>query len=95
MATDELLQEIRDLIARTEREIPRMEEEGDWLRAQELLFRLRTLYEDTNRHEDYEKYDEALKRVNHRVSLLSMYAPKRLHEMRNERVIELGEEPLG
>jgi carboxyl-terminal processing protease len=88
-------EEVQRVIALAEKEIPRVKAEENWLRAQELLFRLRTLYEDTDRHEEYQKYDEALNRVNHRVSLLSLYAPKQLHEMRNERVQQLGEEPLG
>jgi carboxyl-terminal processing protease len=88
-------EEIRRVIELTEQEIPRLKDDAEWLRAQELLFRLRTLFEDTDRHEAYQKYDQALNRVNHRVSLLSRYAPRQLHEMRNERVKQLGEEPLG
>lgn len=87
--------EIRQVIDMAKHEIPRVKAEENWLRAQELLYRLRTLYEDTDRQDEYRKYDEELNRVNHRVSLLSRYAPKRLHEMRNERAISLGEEPLG
>jgi carboxyl-terminal processing protease len=75
-------------------EIPQVKESGDWLRAQELLFRLRTLYDDTTRHEEYRRYDEQLEQVNHRVALLARYVPAKLHELRNRAAERLGEEPV-
>jgi carboxyl-terminal processing protease len=87
--------EVRRVIAMAESEIPKVKEREEWLYAQELLFRLRTLFEDTSRHADYQRFDEELNRVNHRVGLLSRYAPKRLHAMRNEAAVRRGDEPLG
>lgn len=86
--------DIAELIEWAQQEIPRVKESGDWLRAQELLFRLRTLYDDTNMHDQYELYDEQLEQVNRRVALLSRYAPRKLHELRSANLKRLGEEPL-
>lgn len=82
------------LIAWAEQQVPQVETRRDWLYAQELLYSLRTLYEDTERHADYQKYDDHLDRVNRRVSLLAMYSPKRLYDMQNERAIRHGDDPL-
>ncbi len=84
----------KHLIAWAEDQVPQVESKRDWLYAQELLYSLRTLYEDTNRHTEYQKYDDHLDRVNRRVSLLAMYAPKRLYDMQNERAVRHGDEPL-
>ncbi|MCH2162992.1 MAG: hypothetical protein MK085_14130, partial [Phycisphaerales bacterium] len=46
--------EIKQLIAEAEE---RGEQVNDWLLVQEVLFRLRTLHEDTGRHDAYEEYD--------------------------------------
>lgn len=82
------------LIAWAKDQIPQVEERRDWLYAQELLYTLRTLFEDTGRRADYQQYDEHLERVNRRVSLLAMYAPKQLFDMQNERLARHGNEPL-
>jgi carboxyl-terminal processing protease len=87
--------EIMDLVAWAEAEIPRAEEQRLWLDAQELLYLLRTFYEDTARRDEFDHYDSQLEAVNRRVALLAQYAPRRLHEMRNERRARIGEEPLG
>ena len=71
--------------------LPEVEAELDWLSAQELLFYLRTLYEDTSHYDDYKRFREELDAVNRRVSLLAQYAPKRLHELRVKRAERLGE----
>ncbi|MBL9121389.1 MAG: S41 family peptidase [Phycisphaerae bacterium] len=55
---------------------------GDWLLSQEVLFRLRTLYEDAGDRATFKKYAEALEKVNRRIGLLAQYAPKQLHELR-------------
>jgi len=62
--------------------LPGLEKEGEWLKAQELLFRLRTLYEDTGHVEDYKKANERLEWINHRLTLMLQYAPKRLYDLR-------------
>lgn len=76
-------------------QIPKVEAELDWLQAQELLFYLRTLYEDTGHVQDYKSYREQLDDVNRRVSLLAQYAPHKLHELRAQRALRLGDKPLG
>lgn len=73
--------------------VSQAEQEGDWLLAQELLFYLRTLYEDTTQLEQYREAKEELDAVNRRVSLLAQYAPRRLHELRVKRALRLDEEP--
>lgn len=85
--------EIAGIIEWASREIPAIKESGDWLRAQELLFRMRTLFDDTSRNADYRKYDEQLEQVNGRVGLLARYAPRQLHELRNRNLERLGEAP--
>lgn len=86
---------VKQVIARAERELPEVEASLDWLYAQEILFRLRTLYEDTSETELYERYKERLDAINRRVSLLARYVPERLHELRSLAAQRAGEEPLG
>jgi carboxyl-terminal processing protease len=75
-------------------EIPVAEQDEDWLYVQELVYRLRTLYDDTQERALYDMYDKQLKGVNRRVSLLQQYAPERLYELRQRLGERLGEEPL-
>ena len=84
---DEL--EIAEVVARARAAIPPARREGDWLYAYELLYRLNVLYEHTN------EYQEELDRVNQRLALLTHYAPRRLHELRERQAERFGEEPLG
>lgn len=86
--------EIQAVIAQALQAIPDVEEKGDWLRVQELLYRLRTLYEDTKAYEEYARFDNKLEMVNRRVSLLSRYAPRELHKLRTSVAERLGEEAL-
>jgi carboxyl-terminal processing protease len=88
-------QDVQKVIAWAQKRIPEVEAELDWLSAQELLYYLRTLYEDTNRFDDFQKYRDELNAVNRRVSLLAQYAPHQLHELRAKRAERLGEKPLG
>jgi carboxyl-terminal processing protease len=87
-------EDVRKIIRLAERRIPEVEQKRDWLLAQELLFRLRTLYEDTGAGEEFSRIDHELELVNRRVGLLALYAPERLHELRNQAAIRAGEEPL-
>lgn len=64
------------------------EDQGDWLMSNELFYRLNALYEE----EGYYKKD--LDRQNHRLIMIQMYAPERLWELRNERLVADGEDPL-
>jgi carboxyl-terminal processing protease len=87
--------EIMDLIGWAEDRVPEVERSREWLDAQELLYLLRTFYEDTDRRRQFQQYDDRLEAVNRRVGLLARYVPRRLHEMRNDRAIRMGEEPFG
>jgi len=87
--------EIMNLIGWAEDRVPRVERDRDWLDAQELLYLLRTFYEDTNRRTQFQRYNDRLEHVNRRVGLLARYVPRKLHEMRNDRAIRMGEEPFG
>jgi carboxyl-terminal processing protease len=81
--------EIAAVVARAKAQIPPARREGDWLYAYELLYRLNVLYE----HSD--EFQEELDRVNQRLALLTHYAPRRLHELRQRQAERFGEEPLG
>jgi len=54
----------------------------DLLLAQEVLFRLRTLHDEQADTAAFDRYDDALERVNRRIALLAQYAPRRLHDLR-------------
>lgn len=62
---------------------------GDWLFVQEILFRLRTLHEDTEFKEIHESYDRRLDEVNRRIGLLARYAPRSLHDLRGRQMARL------
>jgi carboxyl-terminal processing protease len=85
---------VEKIIDRATAALPEIEAERDWLHAQELLYRLRTLYEDTWQDDLYQRYDDELERVNQRVALLARYAPRRLHELRQQAAERAEEEPL-
>jgi carboxyl-terminal processing protease len=85
--------EVLTLVDKAKQQVAVAESGNDWLHAQELLFRLRTLYEDTSQTNQYQEYDAQLKKVNRRVAMLAQYAPRRLFELRNKLAIRLGQEP--
>ncbi len=78
-----------NVVQRAKAQIPVARREGDWLYAYELLYRLNVLYEHTG------EYEQELDRVNRRLALLTYYAPRQLHELRNRQAARFGEEPLG
>ena len=51
---------IKNVIVRAEKRLDEVEEAGNWLVTQELLYLLRTMYEDTDRVDSYDEYDEAV-----------------------------------
>ncbi|MCA9291045.1 MAG: S41 family peptidase [Phycisphaerales bacterium] len=63
--------------------VPRAEQGGDWLEAQELLYRLNILFDHSR------AFHDELDRVNQRVALLANYAPHRLYDMRKEQAARL------
>lgn len=85
-------EDILEIISRVERELPQKEAQSRWLEAQELAYRMRTLYDDTDRLDEYDRYDKRLTKINRRVSLLAQYAPRQLHAYRVRRAEELGED---
>ena len=76
------LPEIRDLIAKSEVAREDAAKAGDWLVAQEILFRLRTLHDETGDAASFRRYDALLDEVNKRITLLAQYAPRELWRLR-------------
>lgn len=80
---------IKSLIARADGVEAASRAEGDWLQVQEILFRLRTLHEDTSRKATHAAYDAQLEEVNRRIGLLARYAPRALYELRARNMARL------
>jgi len=78
LATDD----IATLLQRSELKAIEAESSGDWLLAQELLFRNRMLLDGADRQSDETRLNSALEKVNRRIGLLAQYAPHKLHELR-------------
>ncbi|MGI9012731.1 MAG: S41 family peptidase [Phycisphaerales bacterium] len=87
-------EQVKSVIEMAKAEIPKARESGDWLYQQELLFRLRTLFDDTSERGEYADYDHQLRDVNRRVSLLQQYAPHHLYDLRAALAARFGEEEL-
>lgn len=81
-------EKIVSLVARAEEAIHKAEQDGRWLDAQELLFRLNLIFDQDQR------YKEELKRTSNRLMMIRLYAPQRLHDMRNEQRARDGDDPL-
>ncbi len=64
-------------------------EAGDWLFVQEILFRLRTLHDETERIDEHDDLDRRLDEVNRRIGLLARYAPRALHDLRGRQFARL------
>ncbi|MDA0295023.1 MAG: S41 family peptidase [Planctomycetota bacterium] len=80
---------IMSLITRAEAVEDEARAEGDWLQVQEILFRLRTLHEDTAQKATHKRYDDQLEEVNRRIGLLARYAPRSLYELRSRNMARL------
>lgn len=74
--------QITRLMADAEAAAIEAEASGDWLLAQELLFRLRQVVERTDRVADQTRLSDALDELNRRIGLLAQYAPRQLWELR-------------
>lgn len=72
--------QIAELISRAESAAEDARRRGDWLAASELFYRLHLLVEERNR-----AYREGWRRELQRLSMIRLYAPERLWELRNER----------
>lgn len=67
------------LIARADKAAKAAEARGDWLTCSELFYRLDVLLDEQA------TYKPDVERQNHRLSMLRLYIPQRLWELRNER----------
>ena len=54
----------------------------DLLLEQEMLFRLKALFDDAGQKDKFRDFDRQLDQVNRRVSLVAEYAPRELHRLR-------------
>ena len=64
------------------------ENTGDWMIASELYYRLNAIYDQSG------QYKPQVDRLSRRLAMIRMYTPERLWEIRNERRIDEGLEPL-
>ncbi|MFI4897965.1 MAG: S41 family peptidase [Phycisphaerales bacterium JB059] len=78
---------IAPLLSRAERAARAAEARADWLIANELFFRLSSI-DDAN-----PTYKEDLDRLTKRLTMIRMYDPERLWELRNNRRLAEGEDP--
>lgn len=78
---------IERLVGKAEMAAMAAEQRGDWIIASELYARLDALFEDRRYKEDNE-------RLGRRLIMIRLYNPERLWELRNERRVAEGEEPL-
>lgn len=80
--------DVKKLVAAADAEARNAEADGRWYAAAEMYERLHALYEDEG------TYLPDRKRQLKRLSLIALYAPERNHELRSERLVESGEDPL-
>ncbi len=80
--------EIVKLVIDAENAAGQAEADSDWLMASELYYRLRVLFEETGRFED------DARRQARRLAMIRLYTPERFWELRNERRLRDGENPL-
>ena len=76
-------------IAGANAELPGVIASQDWLHAQEILLRLRTLYEDTTYKDIYDEYDQQMDDNGRRMALLRRYAFAEYYDLlikRGERI---------
>ena len=73
---------MRQLEAAAEARRAQAEQAKDWLLAQEMLFRLRALYEDSGSTARFRELDDRLDEATRRVTLMAEYAPRALHDLR-------------
>ncbi|MEZ6243673.1 MAG: S41 family peptidase [Phycisphaerales bacterium] len=79
---------IKELLDETETAARAAEERGDWLVANELYFRLSTMLEKEG------AFKEDVDRLTKRLTMIRMYAPERLWQLRNDRRVAEGEDPF-
>jgi len=79
---------VRSLIKKADRLAREAENEGVWLDAHGYFYRLNLLFEEDAR------YKPDLERITKRLTMLRMYVPERLHDMRSAQREADGEDPL-
>lgn len=79
---------IQRLVKDADRVARESERAGDWMMASELFFRLNTL------HDPAETYKDEVQRLGTRLSMIRLYAPERLWELRNARRLVEGLDAL-
>jgi carboxyl-terminal processing protease len=79
---------IQGLINRAEAAARAAEANGDWIMANELFVRLNLLLEESAR------FKADVRRLSDRLTMINLYVPERLWQLRNERRQEEGMKPL-
>ena len=83
---------VKAAIALADTKIAQARTDGDWLYAEELLNRVRSLYEGSTQKEEFQKYDDALETdVSRRVMLVLEYAPHAWYDLRKKQYERLDE----
>lgn len=76
---------ILELVTKSSAAAHAAESRGEWIVAQDLFYRLNTLVD--------RQFQQDLMRVSYRLGLLRLYAPKRLDDLMNAHLVEIGEKP--
>lgn len=79
---------INDAVNRASEAAHAAEAEGEWLKASELFYRLNVLFDVDQR------FQADIDRLGRRLAMVRLYAPEHYWQMRNDRRVESGEEPL-
>ncbi|MEE2908302.1 MAG: S41 family peptidase [Planctomycetota bacterium] len=83
---------VQGAIQRADSAIPGMIASGDLMQAQEVLFRLKTAYEDTSRLQTFDGYDDQLEDITTRLQILRRYDPQDFHDLYRRRAEARGDE---
>ena len=84
MGSTLLIPEVAELVKKSDGAYQEAEARGDWMVAQEILYRLKTLYEDSHDGAAMRNFDAKLDEVNKRITMLAQYAPRELWTLRKQ-----------
>lgn len=79
---------VKKLVAEADAAARKSEQDGEWLVSSEMFSLLNALLEESG------QYKPDLERQSRRLTMIRMYTPQRLWEMRNDRLKAEGEKPL-
>jgi carboxyl-terminal processing protease len=79
---------VNQVVSLAKQRAARAEADNDWMIASELYFRLDTLFDQSG------EFKEDVDRLGRRLSMIRMYAPERLWEIRNQRRLDEGLDAL-